>query len=51
MERWSIKYFDEVEKLWMRRYFYTLKEFNTAVEKFEKEGIEGTTKYENLGQI
>jgi len=51
MERWSIKYYDEDEKLWMRRYYYTIQEFTTAVNKFDEEGINGVTRYEKLGQI
>ena len=52
MERWSILYFNQKNQTWERKYFYSLKEYNTALEGIEKDSnCENIfTKYEKFSQ-
>ena len=48
MERWSLKYYSEDINRWVRSYFYSLKDFNTAREKLEEKSIPYVENVEEL---
>jgi hypothetical protein len=44
--RWSLRYYNEDINLWVRSYYYSLKDFNIAREKLEEKSIESQEKFE-----